>query len=343
MISLKKYIESDREALLKTAVMCYRSAIRAMGDNVMQACRPVGAALHQTLVGLQSALAAELTPQLLQETEQRVEKELQQWGTNASRYLQQQTKAIRDVLLILTHTAQTVSTDSEHHAGKISQLVGRLESIAHMDDIAEVRDRLTQSAYELKDCVDHMVRSSQESVARLRQDVNRYQAQLESAERLATTDPLTGVGNRLSVESAITFRLAQERDFSLILFDINDFKQINDTYGHLAGDELLKQFACELRATFRTIDVIGRWGGDEFLVVLDCDAQEARNHVDRVRKWVYGDYTIPINDRPAKISIDAAAGVASWQPGDTIDALLSRADRSMYSDKRASRFAEVRW
>lgn len=342
VISLKKYIESDREALLKAAVACYRSALSTTGDSILQACRPIGTALYQTFANLQARISDEASPGLIHETEDHIESELKQWSEMASSYFQQQTDTIKEILLILTRTAQSVGKHNEHHAVRIGELAGRLESIARLNDLVEMRDHLTQSARDLQDYVDQMAKSGEESVARLRQDVNKYQAQLENAERLATTDPLTGLGNRLTVESAIEFRLPQKRDFSLILFDLNDFKQINDSYGHLPGDELLKLFSAELQAGFRPIDVVGRWGGDEFIVILDCGREEARNHVQRVRKWVLGEYTIHVNGEPTKVSIDAAAGVASWQPGDTLDSLLSRADRAMYADKHRSRLTEVR-
>jgi len=101
----------------------------------------------------------------------------------------------------------------------------------------------------------------------------------------------------------------------VMMFDLNGFKQVNDTHGHLAGDEVLKQFATELRGAFRPLDDVGRWGGDEFIVVLDCGLEEARGHVERVQKWVFGDYTVRGEGSPRKLPVDASVGVAAWREG----------------------------
>jgi len=76
------------------------------------------------------------------------------------------------------------------------------------------------------------------------------------------------------------------------MIDLNGFKKINDTYGHLAGDELLKQFATELNQNSRSGDLVGRWGGDEFIVVLPGNLLCAKAHIERVQKRVFGKYTI---------------------------------------------------
>jgi diguanylate cyclase (GGDEF)-like protein len=123
--------------------------------------------------------------------------------------------------------------------------------------------------------------------------------------------------------------------FSVLLLDLNGFKNVNDTYGHAAGDDILRQFAAELRAAFRAPDHVGRWGGDEFLVVVDCGVDHARGHVERVRKWVFGDYRVTGEGAPRKIRVDASVGVAAWREGETVAEVFARADADMYQEKKA--------
>ena len=104
-------------------------------------------------------------------------------------------------------------------------------------------------------------------------------------------------------------------------------------YGHLAGDDLLKQFAGELLAAFRTTDVVGRWGGDEFVVLIDGDFREAVTRVARIEKWVDGEYIVTTESGPRKLKVSAASGVTAWQPGDTPTTILQRADAAMYQHK----------
>jgi diguanylate cyclase (GGDEF)-like protein len=207
--------------------------------------------------------------------------------------------------------------------------------MADLDDLRLIRDSLVKSAIDLRSCTEAMAEESQKSVARLRADVMVYQARLDDAERLAGQDPLTGLDNRRRVESAIEYRIGRKKAFSVLLLDMNGFKQLNDTCGHLAADELLKQFSAELKSGFRHTDVVGRFGGDEFIVVLDGGLQDANMHIERISRWVFGDYTIRVGDTSRKVPVSAAIGAAEWHAGDSLRTLLDRADAAMYRDKRA--------
>ena len=125
------------------------------------------------------------------------------------------------------------------------------------------------------------------------------------------------------------------------LLDLNGFKQLNDTFGHLAADELLKQFSAELKSLFSASDLVGRWGGDELVVVLDTGLQDAAAHIERISHWAFGEYTIRVGNTGRKVEVSAAIGAAEWQAGDSLRTLLDRADAAMYRDKRAAAQARV--
>ena len=108
----------------------------------------------------------------------------------------------------------------------------------------------------------------------------------------------------------------------MISLDLNDFKKLNDTYGHLAGDDLLKQFATELRTVFRSHDVIGRVGGDEFIVLVDGDLSVANARLERIRRWVNGSYAVKDNPDAPKVNVTAAVGAAQWNPGESMRDIL---------------------
>jgi diguanylate cyclase (GGDEF)-like protein len=139
------------------------------------------------------------------------------------------------------------------------------------------------------------------------------------------------------VEARIEQSFQSGAPFCVAIIDIDEFKRVNDKYGHLAGDELLKQFATELRSVCRSTDTIGRWGGDEFILVLHCGIAEAMAQIDRLRKWVCGNYTVQASSVPAKLRVDASIGLAERHAGDTMKGLVERADAEMYRDKTASR------
>jgi diguanylate cyclase (GGDEF)-like protein len=297
--------------------------------------------LRQNLIQLQAALSAEPTPGLLQQTGQKVEAELIQWGSGAADYFKQRTGEVKEVMMILARTAELTGERDQRYSCQFQEFTGRLEAMADLHDLALIRDSLVKSAIDLRACATAMAEESQQSVARLREDVRGYQARLDDAERLAGQDPLTGLDNRRRVESSIEYRMGQKKVFSVLLLDLNGFKQLNDTFGHLAADELLKQFSAELKSLFSASDLVGRWGGDELVVVLDTGLQDAAAHIERISHWAFGEYTIRVGNTGRKVEVSAAIGAAEWQAGDSLRTLLDRADAAMYRDKRAAAQARV--
>jgi diguanylate cyclase (GGDEF)-like protein len=181
-------------------------------------------------------------------------------------------------------------------------------------------------------------------IKRLRRDLARQLAvmtdletQAEEFHQLATHDSLTGLYNRRFIEQRLTEEASRSRryghPFTLLLFDLNDFKHINDRYGHPAGDLVLKSFAARLRAELRISDLPARVGGDEFLVLLpECPEDHVRHLLPRFE-------TIEVEWQAAKIPITYAAGWASYRSGEQPKELLARADHALYADKRARKQA----
>jgi diguanylate cyclase (GGDEF)-like protein len=137
------------------------------------------------------------------------------------------------------------------------------------------------------------------------------------------------------VEAQIERRIQSGDPLCAAIIDINGFKPINDEHGHLAGDEVLKQFAGELQSVCRSADLIGRWGGDEFIILLDCNLSKAKAKIERLREWVCGSYKIQGRNGPTKLRVDASIGLAERLRDESMKGLLERADAAMYRDKAA--------
>jgi diguanylate cyclase (GGDEF)-like protein len=157
----------------------------------------------------------------------------------------------------------------------------------------------------------------------------------------ATVDPLTGVSNRSTVLGFLErhFELArrQDRPLSVILCDLDHFKQINDTFGHAAGDQVLQGIGSILVSRLRGSDAAGRIGGEEFLVVLpETRSQQARNVAEELRQAVQAESLRLPDGRTLQVT--CSLGVAQIHPGDTDGgALLARADVGLYCAKRGGR------
>jgi diguanylate cyclase (GGDEF)-like protein len=153
--------------------------------------------------------------------------------------------------------------------------------------------------------------------------------------RLALTDPLTGLSNRHAGERALERDVARARraglPFSIALLDLDEFKQVNDRFGHAAGDDILRQVSRILTSTFRASDLAVRWGGDEFMVLLpDATGTGATIFAERARMQVEG-MTAP----SGKVTI--SAGVVEIKSDELPHDAIRRADAQLYAAKRAGR------
>jgi diguanylate cyclase (GGDEF)-like protein len=321
--------------------MCesFRAALTVTGVSATQICPHIGEDFQRDLLNLRDRLSADAAPGTVAETGKQVEQELKKWGESASGYFQQTAHDVKEIMLIVAESTQAVGERDQRYARQFGDFAGQLAAIGNLDDLTKVRQSLGKSAQQLKSCVERMVQDGEQSVARLRAELSTYQSRLDEVERVATQDSVTGVANRYKAERQIQLRIEHSRTFSIAIFDLDHFKQINDVYGHPAGDVLLKQFATELRTVFRATDIVSRWGGDEFLVIVDCSATDLPDHIEPVRKWVYGDYKIQIDRETHHVKIHASVGTASWQPGETAAELIARADAAMYQEKARTRLA----
>jgi diguanylate cyclase len=349
LISLKKYLDMDSEALASAAtergepqgatLESFRAVIRSVGKSAAQACPALGAGLEHSLLGLERRLAIDSSPVAVKQTQKQVEIHLQEWGGRTAVHFKARADEVKELLIVLACTAESVGDRDCQYTNQFHQLTTQLRTIADLDDLTVIRSSLMQRATDLKTCVDQMARDSQQSLEQLRAKVSSYETKLKVAETLVFKDALTGTANRRSIEERMQSNIAGNQSFSVVMLDLNRFKLVNDTYGHSAGDDLLKQFCTELQSSVRPGDLVGRMGGDEFLLLLGTNIDGARSCIQRIQEWVFGKYTIQVGSGKEALSIlvEASIGLAEWHPGQTIEELIEEADADMYRNKRDSR------
>jgi diguanylate cyclase (GGDEF)-like protein len=163
-----------------------------------------------------------------------------------------------------------------------------------------------------------------------------YFRQLNKTEEMAICDSMTGLYNHLFIVSRLDEEIGRSLRYhtplSVIILDVDHFKNINDTFGHLMGDTVLKQVSRGIKSQCRTVDKIGRYGGDEFLIILPETSMEnaailAKRLQDRIEGLTF--------DEPVKITI--SQGIAEYEQGESIRALIDRADTHLYSAKHSGR------
>lgn len=170
----------------------------------------------------------------------------------------------------------------------------------------------------------------------LNQVIKRLQDKIQAQ---ATLDSLTELPNRrgfdlLAIQAMHEAR-REPKPLSALLLDLDRFKVLNDTYGHLAGDQVLNGFAQDLKSCLRHADIVCRWGGEEFIVLLkDTDGQTGLIIAEKIRRYVeQQSYTY--NGQILRVTV--SIGLTTLQPDDTLHTLLSRADHAMYRAKQSGR------
>lgn len=171
----------------------------------------------------------------------------------------------------------------------------------------------------------------------------RYAHEMErlaqERERLMLVDPLTKAGNRRNAERHLGDNMARfQRNgevFGILLLDVDNFKHLNDTRGHAAGDEVLIGLVNTLKNSVRTYDRVFRWGGEEFIVLLpNIQPEEVEKMGNRICTAVSG---TPVEIGGQSLTITVSMGATYVRPTDTIDTLLTRADRLMYESKKSGK------
>src|SRR5690348_13873703 len=196
---------------------------------------------------------------------------------------------------------------------------------------------------------DYLIRPTDknELLARTRTQIRkkRYTERLRDnvqlSIELAITDPLTGLSNRRYMESHVGTLIEQAatrgKPLTVLVIDIDYFKSINDTYGHDAGDDVLREFAIRIKKSVRGIDLACRYGGEEFVVLMpETDMAVATTVAERLRRRIAGE-PFPIQQGARRVEVTISIGIATLGREEGAAALLKRADQALYRAKRDGR------
>lgn len=213
-----------------------------------------------------------------------------------------------------------------NHDGSVSRMIG-----AHRN-IHDRKNRLEK--LELKNkSLEALV---EERTAELRETNFQLKQQLDIKKVLSETDVLTSAANRYLLEKVLKHEYNRSKRFcqplSLLSLDLDNFKSINDKYGHSVGDSTLTHIVDVIRNNIREIDILGRWGGDEFMIVLpNTQLSEAKSIAEKIRQRIE---IMPVD---GTINVTMSLGVVELEPNEAQEQLLLRADRMLYNSKAAGK------
>jgi diguanylate cyclase (GGDEF)-like protein len=207
---------------------------------------------------------------------------------------------------------------------------------SRIDALAAAEQSLRIAHGDLERRVDERTAALTQANEALRHEIDERARMQEELHRLATTDMLTGLRNRRAFKDLLGLEVKRsERHgdaLSIIMFDIDRFKRINDTHGHHVGDEVLVQVARLVRERIRESEIFARWGGEEFIILLPHTVLQSAVHLG----WALHERLLA-HPFPQVGTVTASFGVAQYAAGDSLDGLLQRADAAVYRAKANGR------
>jgi diguanylate cyclase (GGDEF)-like protein len=313
------------------ALECYLYSILQIAETIEATSPEIAASLREPLFMLRSRLAADPTPAALEESRETLHEILQTFCQKARLQNEILARDLNQTLNMVTRTEDTSAGRNVQHVERLVDFVDRLESAVRSGDLP----RLAAQTSELRDFAESIELDSRDDFARLRQKMIEIQRRLHEVELLATLDPLTGVANRRDLDRELAARIEARQEFCVLLFDLNGFKEINDQFGHLYGDQILKQLAARLSSQVRARDYVCRWGGDEFLAVLACDLGIAESRARQIAERLNGPYQISGSGCEIPVNVTVTVGLVQYCTGESPEQLFRRVDEAMYRQKHS--------
>jgi len=336
MISIKKHIEGfeNERLLISELECCYTDALVAIRDSLMPVSDGFVAQKRAEVRELIEEIGGGPGVDVLSEVRGKLKDLMRAYSDRRARILDGMELEIQRMIGKVAEMASTLARHGRSQSSRFTAIARNLESIKSIDDLTEIRKRLTHELTDMQLAIGELCRSSEESAEQLRSEVEHCRRQLANAERVAQIDPLTHAENRQGGETIVNSLLKAASPFSILLFDLNGLHGINARWGHQAGDALLIQFARRLRASIRNGESVCRWGGDEFLVIFPkCGIAQATERGNRLARACEGEYQLTVLGQHISVRISVAHGVAENRPAESLESLLQRADESLYRAK----------
>ncbi len=339
MLSFKASIDklNRDEERFQRAVECYLSALNGIQENAVE-IDPELTAAHQRIVGtLHGDLSNGPDLDSLERSRPALLHALQDYRMKSAACQSQKEEDLRAMLRTLGDAAETLSRHNVNHSERLKEFTQQLQTVARGTDLGQMRRDLNRQVVQLKSAGESMRQDNHGSVAQMQLKLVEFQQRLELAEQRASTDALTGLLNRGDGELRLRNHLEQGGAISVILIDLNGFKQINDRWGHTCGDQILKSFSHTLASAVRPSDTACRWGGDEFLVILEGEQTVAQQRAIQMQERLRGRSKVAAIGKIFDIEVSASMGTAQARIGETAEDLVSRADSDMYRHKETRR------
>ena len=243
--------------------------------------------------------------------------------------IEQRDAALKEVVGTVAEVINGFKGHGERHNSKIEKIADEFESLSHLDDVNEIRRRLSEDVAKLKESVQEMRRESEQSVNHFESLIGSFQQRLEMARKDSRFDRLTGLGSRRDAEQELRQMATRRSPVCVLLFDIVGFREINRVNGTPYGDKLLQALAHTLCDCFPEKDSLFRWGADEFLVIAEGRPSVRLENARLICRQFAGNDHYRSNGGAKHVRANVASGCTEYQRGDSADDLYRRARQSL--------------
>ncbi len=256
------------------------------------------------------------------------------------KYIEEREKELKDIIELMAKAMTNLNTENQEFYQRVYSQSEKIEKISLLDDIKKVKIALKHEVDQMREIVNLKADQDKRSIDVLAQQVELLRKELEKTRAKSMTDPLTGLYNRQALDQYLDEKVSNASnindEFALLMLDIDDFKKINDTHGHLIGDRMLMAFAGKCRQAVRSNDFLARYGGEEFVIVLEgATYRNAMKKAKQICESVASaKYTTDQKQTDQYLSITTSIGVTVFRKNDTVEDILQRADKALYSAKQ---------
>lgn len=251
-------------------------------------------------------------------------------------YLSNKEAEFKEIITVLSSGIAMVNSENQRFNATIHEETLKLEKITQLDDIRKIKTELTKKISTVKTFIQEKQAQDAEHIESLSNKVDTLKIALEETTNVALTDGLTGAFNRLAFDTEISKLVTEnKRGFSLIMMDVDNFKLINDAYGHQIGDRVLVALVEKSKKLIREGDFLARYGGEEFIIIFP--GTSLKDTIKKAEKLCTSlaetEYAVDDRKGSQPLSFTISLGVATRRRSDSVSSLISRADKALYKAK----------
>jgi diguanylate cyclase len=255
-------------------------------------------------------------------------------------YIQDREKELKDIIDLLAKALATMDSENQVYNQEIYAQSEKIEQITRLDDIKRIKQELTDQIEQMRETVRKKQSHDIGDLEMLSKKVSVLDTELKKARADSMLDGLTGIGNRrafdLKIRELVDGMTMSGSPLSLLMLDIDNFKKINDGYGHQIGDRVLVALARKCHSLIRNDDIMARYGGEEFVILLpNASLDNAVTKADSICKSIANTrYALDDVEPGNTLSITISIGVSVFSNGDSPLTVVERADKALYLAKR---------